>query len=300
MSAKTEAATAAPTPRAAAERTQAAARRAGAAWNQHDRRALIDNVVAARDGGAQRLMVEYGGLRFRYDFKVVHGGAEADAADEVMLVGNDDVNMRAGQPQGGQRTHDAAAAQPATPMAVEQTTVPRPPASQPMAPAGGAAAAQADGAARDAEVARVARARRKRQKDAKKERERQRLAASAEAQRLAEELAKKEADEPVQFCPLWSTAMGQRQAFVRLAGEMSARIVAVNGPSTPSKRPVAVMFRETSYEVMVFTGTVACTMSPTSLGNEMLAMLASGVTEERVTTLLSRWSVPAPAGIAPT
>ena len=170
-------------------------------------------------------------------------------------------------------------------------------------PGAAVSAAQAASAssqqARDIEVARVARERRKRQKAAKKERERKAAAASAEAQRLAEELEKKEAAEPTQFCPLWSTSLGARQAFVRLAGELSARIAAVNGPSTPSKRPVTVEFRATSYQVVVFHGTVACAMSPKSLGDEMLALLASGITEERVTALLSRWSFPAPAGIMP-
>ena len=98
------------------------------------------------------------------------------------------------------------------------------------------------------------------------------------------------ADEPKQFCPLWSVSLGQRDAFVRLAGELSARIAHARGPTTPSTRPVQAEFRGQPYQVLVFARTSACAMTAKERGDEMVAMLASGVTEERVTALLERWS----------
>ena len=100
----------------------------------------------------------------------------------------------------------------------------------------------------------------------------------------------------MQFCPLWSTTLRPREAFVRLAGELSTRITAVNRPETPSKRPVRVEFRGDTYQVVVFHGTMACTYSEKKLGEEMMALLARGVTDAGVADLLSRWSLPAPPG----
>jgi hypothetical protein len=101
------------------------------------------------------------------------------------------------------------------------------------------------------------------------------------------------------FAPLWSKPVGQREGFIRLCGEMTERIKAVRGPSTPSTRPVNAEFRGTSYQVMVFNGTLACTMAPPQLGSEMLTLLTNGITEVGVTALLSRWSIPAPADMLP-
>ena len=93
--------------------------------------------------------------------------------------------------------------------------------------------------------------------------------------------------------------MGQREAFVRLCGEMTARIAAVRGPSTPSTRPITVEFRSTQYQVQVFNRTHACTLPPQVCGDEMLALLLNGITEAGVTALLSTWSVQAMPGVLP-
>ena len=77
--------------------------------------------------------MEYGGLRFRFDFQVQHDGAEADGADMAMKVGSDGVLKREGQPRGGQCAHGDAARPHATSMAVEQPPAPPPAASQPAA-----------------------------------------------------------------------------------------------------------------------------------------------------------------------
>ena len=87
--------------------------------------------------------------------------------------------------------------------------------------------------------------------------------------------------------------MGQRDGFIRLAGEMSTRTMHARGLATPSTRPVRAAFRGTPYEVMVFSGTVATTMTARGCGDAMLALLARGATEESVTALLRQWAAPA-------
>ena len=96
-------------PAAKVERTQAAARLRVGAWNKSHRAALLDNVEAARDGGAAHLFADYSGLKFRYDFfPVQKGGAKLPDADVVMQVGINDVQMSEGQPNArmeGQALH---------------------------------------------------------------------------------------------------------------------------------------------------------------------------------------------------
>ena len=264
-------------PRAAVEKVQTLARRAGAAWNKHDRAFANDTICAARDSGARSWFGEYGCVRVRVDFAARDDGAATTKADAVIEVGIDDVAMGEGQPPSRPATtHDEdaqpAVAQPQEP-AAQQTT----------------SASVDPQVAHDIKVACTARERRKRQKANKKQREQQRLAELEKA----EQLVAAEALEPKQFCPLWSTTLGQRDAFVRLLGEVSTRITQARGPTTPSTRSVQVEFRGQLYQVLVFKRTSACTMTAKERGDEMVAMLASGITEERVTALLTRWSLAA-------
>ena len=58
-------------PAAAAAKVQAAARKAGHAWNEHDARCIGDALDAAitRRRNVQDVKVEYGSVRIRFDLK---------------------------------------------------------------------------------------------------------------------------------------------------------------------------------------------------------------------------------------
>ena len=63
------------------------ARRAGSAFNRHDKAAIRASIEVAMEMGHARCFVEYGGLRMRFD---LDGGVGAgSAADEVIRVGGD-------------------------------------------------------------------------------------------------------------------------------------------------------------------------------------------------------------------
>jgi len=62
------------------------ARRAGSAFNRHDKAAIRASIEVAVEMGHTRCFVEYGGLRMRFD---LDGGVGAgSAADEVIRVGH--------------------------------------------------------------------------------------------------------------------------------------------------------------------------------------------------------------------
>ena len=60
-------------------------------------------------------MVVYGALRFRYDFRLQPGGAEAGAADEAMQVDGGSMQKREGTSTGPTRDRQVASARIATP-----------------------------------------------------------------------------------------------------------------------------------------------------------------------------------------
>ena len=82
------AADAAPSPGQAVAKAQALARRAGSAWNRHDAACARDLLTLAQEKGLPRLMVEYGGLRIRFD--LVAGGEQVPADVVVQVAGGDE------------------------------------------------------------------------------------------------------------------------------------------------------------------------------------------------------------------
>jgi hypothetical protein len=185
---------AAPRVRAAVEaaRTQSEARRAGGAWNRHDRSALHDALVVGMIVGLPDVKLEYGGLRFRFDLPGAKKDAHSVEQDVVVPVeAGDDVQMEAGE-QASAPASEHAAAQPAAP------------AAQRFADGGrvDAAASNAAELERLRERDATLKARRKRQKDARKAR------AAEERELLAKyaSLPYGDVGAPTRRCkaPLWS------------------------------------------------------------------------------------------------
>ena len=93
----------APRVRAAVEaaRTQSEARRAGGAWNRHDRSALHDALVVGMIVGLPDVKLEYGGLRFRFDLPGAQPAKQdANSVEQDVVVpveAGDDVQMEAGE-----------------------------------------------------------------------------------------------------------------------------------------------------------------------------------------------------------
>ena len=97
-------------PAAAAAKVQAAARKAGHAWNEHDARCIGDALDAAitRRRNVQDVKVEYGSVRIRFDLK---DDGELEMVDEKddRAVRKDD-GSPAGDSQASQRAPDVASA----------------------------------------------------------------------------------------------------------------------------------------------------------------------------------------------
>ena len=95
--------------------------------------------------------------------------------------------------------------------------------------------------------------------------------------------------------PLWSTTMGQNGAMVRLLGEVTERCANVGRQRGVRTCAVSVLYGGRNYAANVLSGTVAVTMSASKRGEELLALLGSGLTEESISALLHRWSLAAAA-----
>jgi len=98
--------------------------------------------------------------------------------------------------------------------------------------------------------------------------------------------------------PAWSTTMDQREAFVRLVGETTTKLTnhAALPGSGRSTATVSARYAGRDYSVAVISGTVAMTMTAEKRGEELLALLGSGLKTGDLTSLCSRWSQPNIAG----
>ena len=249
-------------PSEAVSRTQTAARRAGGAWNRHDTAALRANLGAAREAGLPRLMLEYGGLRFRYDFQL-QDGAVATTID---------------------RMDDASTGAPG-------------PASGGGAPSEGPQFGET-AQARHERVALTATERNRRQKAARQARDK---ASREQALSYVRELYGAGLTTPSidVTCPLWSTTMDLKMAFTKLLGEVTHRFaMAARQPGGSGTKTQHARFARVLYQVTVPGGSVAFHMTTDALSADLIVLLAKGLEEERLATLLKRWSKPRRVGSA--
>lgn len=86
--------------------------------------------------------------------------------------------------------------------------------------------------------------------------------------------------------------------MVRLLGEVTERCATEGGRRGVQTRAISVLYAGRTYSAAVLSGTVATTMMPGKCGEELLALLGSGLTEEGISTLLRRWSQPQLLGAA--
>lgn len=96
-------------------------------------------------------------------------------------------------------------------------------------------------------------------------------------------------------CPLWSTTLDQRQAFIRLAGEVTERCANVARGRGLHTRAISLPYGGSTYAVSVLSGTEATIMQVSRCTSELVALLGTGLTEAGLTALLERWSKPVAA-----
>ena len=90
--------------------------------------------------------------------------------------------------------------------------------------------------------------------------------------------------------PLWSTHVDLKMGLTKLIGVVTERCAVEAGRAGLSTRACDLYFSGARYEVTVLSGTAALAMSPTDRTVDLLMLIRHGLTEERLTTLLRRWS----------
>lgn len=264
----------------AAARTQAEARRAGGAWNRHDRSALHDALVVGMIVGLPDVKLEYGGLRFRFDLP---GAIKNDATsgDEVVVPveGGDDVQM-GGEPDGAPASGaTAATSQPA----------PATPHFADVGPHAGSAASTAAELERLRERAATAAERKKRQATARK----QRKASEREALAVYCELPYGDTTTPTKSvkAPLWSQPRCDlKQGFIKLVGEITHRCATEAARTGLSTKACPVNFGGRPLDITVLSGTAALRLTPSERAIDLMVFLSHDPDEEKLARLLRRWS----------
>lgn len=266
------------TTRAAAEaaaKVQSLARKAGHACNSHDARFIgyaLDEAIARRRH-VKDVKMEYGALRVRFDLYDDGGISVEEEKDD------DGERTSAGQPRkGGQRAP------------------PQPPEPQPQPVVlHDDAAVEPTGPFIDAEkedlrkrVTTLAEKKKRQKKNRKAREEAKREQAS---NYVAQQYGADGAPQLDVFVPLWSTKVDLKMAFTKLLGEVSHRCaIRSREPDAPRTRGTSARFGGVPFTVSVLDGTVAQTMSAAELAVDLLVLLDNGLTEERLATLLRRWS----------
>ena len=252
---------------AAKIKVQTVARRAGAAWNSHDRRALKDGVQVGLELGLAHVFAEYGGLRLRFDTQTKDGvvGVTFDAIDEDAPDG--DAEMKDGVPDGGPASAPACASSKVN-LEDASTT--------------GADAGESDEMLRLREKAAASRARRQRQRKNRRQRQ---AKARLEASRPA-------AEQEHVYAPLWQASLPTFGAFLRVLGEINRRTAS---PSLAgrAKSELIVEVQGVSYSVLFLKGCMVESMTPRARGDALLELVRAGLSEMTLTGLLSRWAAPA-------
>lgn len=82
--------------------------------------------------------------------------------------------------------------------------------------------------------------------------------------------------------------------MMRLIEEVTKRCAAVAQQKGVRTCAMSALYGGKGYSVAVLAGTAAVQMTTAKLGEELLALLGSGLTEEGLSTLLNRWSQPLP------
>ena len=274
------------TPGQAAERTQAIAQRAGA-WNRHATEAVRANLEVAIEKGELRLRIDYGGLKILHDLTDEEGKPLGKVGRVEVLAGDSGVHKDEGLADAGEPAPRDAAAPPAPPREAPLLD------GEPMEEDAAKDAAKA--AARLAtleERAATATARRRRQKQARKARDE---AARLLAAQPGAQTGGGDAPDQQLHVPLWSATMGQGAAMVRLLGEVTERCARESVLRGVPTCAISVLYSGRPYSASVLSGTAATKMTASKCGEELLALLGGGLTEEGISTLLRRWSQAAAA-----
>ena len=91
-------------------------------------------------------------------------------------------------------------------------------------------------------------------------------------------------------CPMWSTRMDLKSAFTRLIAEVTQRMALAARHKGALTRGASARFGGSDFQVSVLDGAFAAFVEAEELGEDLLVLLADGLTEERLVALLKRWS----------
>ena len=92
-------------------------------------------------------------------------------------------------------------------------------------------------------------------------------------------------------CPLWPARMDLKAAFVKVVAEVTQQYsLSTRSTGAPRARGVSARFGGSAYQVTVLDGTVAAGMTAEGISIDLLVLLSDGLTEERLASLLRRWS----------
>ena len=81
-----------------------------------------------------------------------------------------------------------------------------------------------------------------------------------------------------------------KMGLTKLVGEVTQRCAVEAGRTGLSTKACDLFFAGARYEMTVLSGTAALAMSPVDRAVDLLMLLSHDLTEERLATLLRRWS----------
>ena len=81
-----------------------------------------------------------------------------------------------------------------------------------------------------------------------------------------------------------------KMGLTKLVGEVTQRCAVEAGRAGLSTKACDLFFAGTRYEMTVLSGTAALALSPVDRAVDLLTLLSHDLTEERLATLLRRWS----------
>jgi hypothetical protein len=257
---------------AAVAKVQAAARKAGHACNEHDQRFIgyaLDEAIARRRN-VRDVKVEYGALRIRFDLKddgelevVEEKGEGAERKSEGSPAGDGQASQRAPQRPPGLDPSNASRTKEPSADPTEELQ-------------------------RLRERAEKAAAKRRRHKASRRRRD------EAKREQAYKYVTVPYGNEGAAIttveCPIWSTRMDLKTAFTRVVAEVTQRMAISARHKGALTRGASARFGGSDFQVSVLDGAFAAFVEAEELGEDLLVLIADGLTEERLVALLNRWS----------
>ena len=249
---------------AAVAKVQAAARKAGHACNEHDQRFIgyaLDEAITRRRN-VKDVKVEYGALRIRFDLK-------DDGELEVVEEKGDGTERKSdGSPAGDGQASQRA---PQRPPGLDPSNASR--TKEPSAD-------PTEELQRLRERAEKAAAKRRRHKASRRRRD------EAKREQAYKYVTVPYGNEGAAIttveCPIWSPRMDLKTAFTRVVAEVTQRMAISARHKGALTRGASARFGGSDFQVSVLDGAFAAFVEAEELGEDLLVLIADGLTEERL------------------